>query len=277
MNLKKKTSVFNYLYDSGFLTPIIVCLAIVATILFPIIGASIFKLSTLTIIVTLSILWVSGFVTLFLINFFEIYTTIITWAIIISFLGLSFIAGKVTYKFYPELIKNMDIVKNHLGDITNGDIFFVGMLEVILIVASLLLIYFSGLLLHLFLVEVLFKEFLIPLIYSMKLYKKATYIPITKEELKENGILTQEELGKFFVNELFKDVKRSYYLNLFPIKDSVIESFKNVLELMNLNLSEDDIKRVSENLYIYLEHYLESDDDMNTYLSNIKNSIRKTK
>ena len=268
MNLKKKTSVFKYLKDSCFLTPIIICLAIVATILFIIIGASVFKLSALTIVITLSIILGSVFFTCVIIELGGIETTIITWSSIIMFLGLSFIIGKVTYKFYPELIKN--IVKSHTDNITNGYIFLVGIIEVILMLACLLLVVFVGLLLYYLLYLSLIEGFFIPLTYSIKLYKKATYIPISKEELKEYGILTQEELGKFFVNELFKDVKRCYKLNVSPIENAVIESFKNVLELMNLNLSEDDIKRVSKYLYICLKDYLEGVDDINTYLANIK-------
>lgn len=69
-------------------------------------------------------------------------------------------------------------------------------------------------------------------IYStLRIYKQMTYMPMTEKELLAKNIYSPRELEEFFVNVLFKDIRRSEYLLIGNIKDTVMESYAKSIKI----------------------------------------------
>lgn len=116
-------------------------------------------------------------------------------------------------------------------------------------------------------------------IYStLQIYKRMTYMPMTEKELLAKNIYGPRELEEFFVNVLFKDIRRSEYLLIGNIKDTITESYaksiKIYLQRGNLSnfpgnyaltrtLGEEEIERIQRLSYKMAEHLL-------TWLTNQK-------
>lgn len=97
--------------------------------------------------------------------------------------------------------------------------------------------------------------------WSIKLFKKSTYIPITKEELKNNNINSPNELENFFVKELFKDIKRGKGLDTEPIEDAIFESYKNSIELLGYKIGKENLEKMAWKMCENLIDYLEGDNN----------------
>lgn len=96
---------------------------------------------------------------------------------------------------------------------------------------------------------------------SLRLFKAATYIPIEKEELISNNINNAQELEDFFVNVIFKDIKRTEFIAVGTIKREIQKSYRNILELCGFENNSWVLDLVSEQMATNLEKYLIGNDN----------------
>ena len=267
MNLKKKTTTWQYFKNSSVFSNIIWVASLTVYIIAWIVIKNIFNLSLETIIfyglfgvllIFVGFLILSAFGSAKEVGKFIGVCTVVLGIFCIA----SYIVGYAVYKINPEIITALELVENNT--ITQVDIFSAGMLLTLTLVFAVPIVVCLLLILKLTIVDTITVS-----INSVKLYKKSIYIPITKEELISNGINTPQQLEDFFVYTLFADIKRNAALDTLPVYDAVRESYKNVIELNDYGLDEDQINELAEDMrYNLLSKY-------GGYLCNYKDCLNQ--